>query len=81
MPKIAFNIAVNFVIIQSGNAIIEITPEVMLHVISCLETHSLPAMDAIHLGCAEAIAPDQFVSSDQRQIQAARAIGLTVVEV
>jgi hypothetical protein len=59
----------------------EITPEVMSHVISCLETHSLRAMDAIHLGCALAYAPDQFVSSDKRQIQAARAIGLTVVEV
>jgi len=61
--------------------IIEIMPEVMSRVISCLETHSLRAMDAIHLGCALAYAPDQFVSSDQRQIQAARAIGLTVVEV
>jgi len=61
--------------------IIEIMPEVMSRVISCLETHSLRAMDAIHLGCALAYAPDQFVSSDQRQIQAARAIGLTVLEV
>jgi predicted nucleic acid-binding protein len=61
--------------------IIEITPEVMSRAISCLETHSLRAMDAIHLGCALAYAPDQFVSSDQKQIQAARAIGLTVVEV
>jgi predicted nucleic acid-binding protein len=61
--------------------ICEITPDVMLRVISCLENHSLRAMDAIHLGCALASAPDQFVSSDQRQIQAARALGLTVVEV
>ena len=61
--------------------IIEIMPEVMSRVISCLETHSLRAMDAIHLGSALAYAPDQFVSSDQRQIQAARAIGLTVLEV
>ena len=61
--------------------ICELTSEVMLHIISCLETNSLRAMDAIHLGCALAYAPDKFVSSDKRQINAAHAVGLTVVEV
>ncbi len=61
--------------------ICELTSEVMLHIISSLETNSLRAMDAIHLGCALAYAPDKFVSSDKRQINAAHAVGLTVVEV
>ncbi len=57
------------------------TPEVMRHTLRCLETHSLRAMDAIHLGCALASAPERFVSADQRQLQAARAEGLNVIEV
>jgi hypothetical protein len=39
------------------------------------------ALDAIQLGCALAYAPDLFVSSDRRQIKAARSEGLTVIEV
>ena len=58
-----------------------ITPDVMRHTLRCLENHPLRAMDAIHLGCALASAPDDFVSADQRQLQAARAEGLNVIEV
>ena len=61
--------------------ICDITPDVMLRVISCLENNTLRAMDAIHLGSALAYGADQFVSSDQKQIQAAHAVGLTVVKV
>ncbi len=61
--------------------IVQITPKVLSHVVSCLENHPLRAMDAIHLGCALTYSPDQFVSSDRKQIQAAYSIGLTVVEV
>ncbi len=61
--------------------ICDITPYVMLRVISCLENNTLRAMDAIHLGSALAYGADQFVSSDQKQIQAAHAVGLTVVKV
>ncbi len=61
--------------------ICDITPDVMLRVISCLENNTLRAMDAIHLGSALAYGADQFVSSDQKQIQAAATMGLTVVKV
>ncbi|RKZ48536.1 MAG: VapC toxin family PIN domain ribonuclease [Candidatus Parabeggiatoa sp. nov. 3] len=61
--------------------ICDITPYVMLRVISCLENNTLRAMDAIHLGSAIVYGADQFVSSDQKQIQAAQATGLTVVKV
>jgi predicted nucleic acid-binding protein len=59
----------------------DITPDVMLRVISCLENNTLRAMDAIHLGSAIVYGADQFVSSDQKQIQAAEAMGLTIVKV
>jgi uncharacterized protein len=55
--------------------------EVMGHAIRCLENHPLRAMDAIHLGCALVSEPDAFVSSDRRQIEAARGEGLNVIEV
>lgn len=58
-----------------------IGPEVMEHTVRCLESYPLRAMDAIHLGCALACMPDGFVTVDQRQIQAARAEGLNVIEV
>ncbi len=58
-----------------------IGPEVMKHTARCLENYPLRAMDAIHLGCALVREPDGFVSADRRQIQAARAEGLNVIEV
>jgi uncharacterized protein len=58
-----------------------ITPEVVDRTISCLENNPLRAMDALHLGCALIIEPDLFVSSDQRQLQAADREGLKVVKV
>ncbi len=48
---------------------------------SLLEAHSLRAMDALHLACALASAPDKFISADQRQLAAARKSGLSVVDV
>jgi hypothetical protein len=57
-----------------------ISAEVMAHSVRCLENHPLRAMDAIHLGCALACAPDCFVSADRRQVEAARAEGLTVMD-
>ncbi len=58
-----------------------LTPEVISLTIQCLERATLRAMDAIHLACALVTEPDLFVSSDQRQITAARRVGLKVVEV
>ena len=57
-----------------------LTPDVVSRTIKCLENSPLRAMDALHLGCALMVGPDLFVSSDQRQIEAAKREGLTVVE-
>jgi uncharacterized protein len=56
------------------------TSEVVTRTIRCLENNPLRAMDALHLGCALIVEPDLFVSSDQRQIEAARREGLKVME-
>jgi uncharacterized protein len=57
-----------------------VTPEVIAQTIRCLENNVLRAMDALHLGCALVVEPDLFVSSDQRQIEAAKREGLKVME-
>jgi uncharacterized protein len=57
-----------------------VTPEVMTQTIRCLENNVLRPMDALHLGCALVVEPDLFVSSDQRQIEAAKREGLKVME-
>ncbi|MBI3523626.1 MAG: type II toxin-antitoxin system VapC family toxin [Betaproteobacteria bacterium] len=61
--------------------ICQITSSVMVSVISLLESHSLRAMDALHLACALAVEPDFFVSADHRQLSAARKAGLKIVDV
>jgi hypothetical protein len=53
-----------------------VTPDVVARTIKCLENNPLRAMDALHLGCALIVEPDLFVSSDQRQIEAAEREGL-----
>lgn len=58
-----------------------ITPDVVTRTIRCLELNALRAMDALHLGCALVVEPHLFVSSDQRQIEAAKREGLKVMEV
>jgi hypothetical protein len=57
-----------------------VTPEVVTQTMRCLENNALRAMDALHLGCALIVEPDLFVSSDHRQIEAARKEGLKVME-
>jgi uncharacterized protein len=57
-----------------------LTPEVVTQTIRCLENNVLRAMDALHLGCALVVEPDLFVSSDQRQIEAAKREGLQVMQ-
>ena len=54
---------------------------VLVATTSLLEAHPLRAMDALHVACALASAPDKFVSADQRQLSAARRAGLHVVDV
>jgi predicted nucleic acid-binding protein len=61
--------------------ICELTPRAISHSLRCLEKNALRALDAIHLGCALAYGPDLFVSSDRRQVKAARKEGLKVLEI
>lgn len=58
-----------------------VTPDVVARTIKCLENSPLRAMDALHLGCALLIEPDLFVSSDVRQIGAAKREGLKAIMV
>jgi hypothetical protein len=58
-----------------------VTPDVVTQTMRCLENNALRAMDALHLGCALIVEPDLFVSSDHRQLEAARREGLEVMEV
>lgn len=62
-------------------AICDLTPEVMLQSINCLERSLLRATDAIHIGSALALGVDVFVSGDQRQCIAAQQAGLRVEKV
>jgi predicted nucleic acid-binding protein len=61
--------------------ICQITPSVLEEVIALLETYPLRAMDGLHVGCAQVVAPEIFVSADHRQLAAARKVGLKVVDV
>ena len=58
-----------------------ITPDVVARTIRCLENNPPRAMDALHLGCALSAEVELFVSSDQRQLDAANREGLKVVKV
>jgi predicted nucleic acid-binding protein len=61
--------------------ICQITSGVLDSAIPLLETHPLRSVDALHVACALAVAPDVFVSADHRQLLAAKKTGLRVVDV
>ena len=61
--------------------ICQITSEVLVSVVSLLESYPLRVMDALHVSCALAVEPDIFVSADHRQLSAARKAGLKVANV
>lgn len=61
--------------------ICDLTPAAMVSAIQLLETNTLRAMDALHLGCAIACQADIFASSDRRQLDAAKNAGLNTVDV
>ena len=61
--------------------ICQIIADVLVSVVSLLESYPLRAMDAVHVACALAIKPDVFVSADHRQLSAARKAGLKTVDV
>jgi uncharacterized protein len=56
----------------------DLTPTVLGHAISSLETNVLRGMDAIHIGSAVALQADVFISADKRQRDAAVRAGLRV---
>jgi len=58
-----------------------ITPAVIGQTIHILETSTVRTMDALHIGCALEWKAEVFVSSDLRQISAAKKMGLKVVKV
>ena len=61
--------------------ICQIIADVLVSVVSLLESYPLRAMDAVHVACALAIKPDVFVSADHRQLSAARKAGLKTADV
>ena len=50
--------------------------QVEAHSISAMEKSRLRAMDALHIGAAQAARVDLFVTADRRQALAAEAVGL-----
>jgi predicted nucleic acid-binding protein len=57
-------------------AIINLTPEVIATSTALLESSPLKAMDSLHVACALEWGAELFVSSDRRQITAAKKAGL-----
>lgn len=58
--------------------IINLVPEVLEGSIALLENNALRSLDALHLSCAMTWNSELFISSDKRQVQAARKSGLQV---
>ena len=62
-------------------SVCNIPPTVIGQAIHILETNTVRTLDAIHIGCALEWQAEVFVSSDLRQISAAKKTGLKVVRV
>ena len=60
---------------------INLTPPVIVASLSILEANPIRAMDALHIACALEWDADRFISSDERQLQAAKKAGLKVFRV
>ena len=59
---------------------LQLTQPVLTNAVALLEQcQGLRAMDALHLACALQWQAELFVSADLRQVQAAKAAGLTVL--
>jgi len=61
--------------------VINLTPSVVSGCVSVLELNPVRAMDALHVACALEWKAQLFVSADNRQISAARKVGLNVEQV
>lgn len=60
----------------SDATILQITPSVISRSVKLLENNNLRTMDALHVACALEWRPDLFVTSDRRQLIAAKNAGL-----
>ncbi len=58
--------------------IFEITDEIIQTACQLLENYPLKAADAVHLACAFHVRPDIFLSFDQQQLAAAKAVGFII---
>jgi uncharacterized protein len=58
------------------SVILQITPSVISQSVKLLENNVLRAMDALHVACAIEWEADLFVTSDRRQLIAAKTAGL-----
>ncbi len=59
----------------------DLTPKVLAQAVLSLENNVLRGMDAIHIGSAVVLQADIFISSDNRQYEAAVRAGLKVEQV
>lgn len=59
-------------------AICDLTPLVIARTITALEASGLRGMDAIHIGSALIMQADVFITTDERQVEAALRAGLRV---
>ncbi|MBS1258948.1 MAG: hypothetical protein MAG551_02012 [Candidatus Scalindua arabica] len=77
-----YNLAKNKLLQDVKDAqIINLTPKVIAHSITLLENNLLRTMDALHIACALEWEAEHFVSSDKRQIKAARKTSLNVIAI
>ena len=65
----------------AGATVVGLTPAIVGKAVSCLESATLRAPDAIHVASALECQADLFLSADLRQCKAARAMGLKVEQV
>ena len=61
--------------------VVNLVPVVIAGAIKILETHVVRASDALHIACAHEWRAELFVSSDERQLGAARGVGLRISKV
>ena len=57
-------------------SVIQLTPSVISHSVKLLENNALHAMDAFHVACALEWQADLFITSDKKQLIAAKNAGL-----
>ena len=62
-------------------SIVNLTPAVVQESVRLLEAHHLRAADALQVACALEWKAERFVSSDERQLAAARKTGLKILAV